>query len=74
VNVSPNVFQNTFLLCIVVLTFVKNKYGRVLFISAVFKQLLFIHFMFSIVCDAVLNLFNMLIKFISYCHITFYNS
>ncbi len=73
-NVSPNVFQNTFLLSIVVLAFVLNEYGKVLSISGVLKQLSFINFMSSIVCDAILNLFSMLMKFISSCRITSCNS
>jgi len=51
-----------------------NKYGKMLSIGGVSKQLLFIQCMSLIVCDAIRNLFNMLTKFISSCHITSSNS
>jgi hypothetical protein len=56
------VFRNTFLLCIIDLTLMQNKYGKMLSIGGVCKQLLFIQCTFLVVCDAIQNLFNMLIK------------
>jgi hypothetical protein len=41
------------LLCVVVLAFVKNKYGKVLSIGGVLKQMLFIKLRSSNVCDVV---------------------
>jgi hypothetical protein len=60
--------------CVVNLTFVLNKYGKMLSIHGALKQTLFIKLMSSNVCDVVRNLFKMLMKFISFCFIICLNS
>jgi len=61
-NVLPNVLSYTILLWALVLRFLYNKYGDVLSISGGFKHKLFIKCMFSFVCEAIWNLFKILIK------------